>query len=107
MIKGNCLDKLCFYNYPVVKTKSDNNNNNEIYIYINSANFCITITSTLLAVYSYAKGEPVIHSGVIAEMVIYMCMCIYIYIYIYIIIYRIVNSNPKYANSRNSFYYNQ
>ena len=24
MIKGNCLDKLCFY-YPVVKTKSDNN----------------------------------------------------------------------------------
>ena len=33
MIKGNCLDKLCFYNYPVVTTKSDNNNNN-IYIYI-------------------------------------------------------------------------
>ena len=28
IIKGNCLDKLCFYNYPVVKTKSDNNNNN-------------------------------------------------------------------------------
>ena len=28
MIKGNCLDKLCFYNYPVVKTKSDNDNNN-------------------------------------------------------------------------------
>ena len=27
IIKGNCLDKLCFYNYPVVKTKSDNNNN--------------------------------------------------------------------------------
>ena len=27
MIKGNYLDKLCFYNYPVVKTKSDNNNN--------------------------------------------------------------------------------
>ena len=26
MIKGNYLDKLCFYNYPVVKTKSDNNN---------------------------------------------------------------------------------
>ena len=34
--KGNSLDKLCFYNYPVVKTKSDNNNNNinNIYIYI-------------------------------------------------------------------------
>ena len=27
---GNCLDNLCFYNYPVVKTKSDNNN---IYTY--------------------------------------------------------------------------
>ena len=39
IIKGICLDKLCFYNYPVVKTKSDNNNNNNnnnnnIYIYI-------------------------------------------------------------------------
>ena len=36
--KGNCLDKLCFYNYSVVKTKSDNNNNNIfifIYIYLN------------------------------------------------------------------------
>ena len=37
IIKGNCLDKLCFYNYPIFKTKSDNNNkynNNNIYIYI-------------------------------------------------------------------------
>ena len=31
MIKGNFLDNLCFYNYPVIKTKYDNNN---IYIYI-------------------------------------------------------------------------
>ena len=31
IIKGNCLDKLCFYNYPVVKTKSDNNNNTRLY----------------------------------------------------------------------------
>ena len=37
IIKGNCLDKLCFYNYPVVKTKSDNNNNNNNNnIYINN-----------------------------------------------------------------------
>ena len=40
VIKGNCLDKICFYNYPVVNTDSDkynnnnnNNNNNNIYTY--------------------------------------------------------------------------
>ena len=27
--KGNCLDKLCYYNYPVIKTKFD-----DLYIYI-------------------------------------------------------------------------
>ena len=32
--KGNCIDKLCFYYYPIVKTKSDTNNKKIIYIYI-------------------------------------------------------------------------
>ena len=32
MINGNCHDKLCFYNYPVVKFKYDNKTN-DIYVY--------------------------------------------------------------------------
>ena len=42
--KGNYLDKLCFYNYSVVKINSGNYNNIYIYIYIyNTINSILVI----------------------------------------------------------------
>ena len=63
MVKGNCLDKLCFYNYPFVKTKYDNNKyNNNIYIYIYIYTFYIFVYQLQrMDKTAYSHPLPIMH----------------------------------------------